>query len=123
MRKEQKKQPKATNCDFCLYFHEDEDTGLAVCHMALDEDEMLYFMKGKFQNCPISDSTTNTASSKNKCKNQLFPQNGSRAAHGSRKICLLFYSSISEYSFSPKPSAAAASMVCAPLRDSMRSMR
>ena len=36
MREEQKKQPKATNCDFCHYFHEDEDTGLAVCHMALD---------------------------------------------------------------------------------------
>lgn len=52
MRKEQNKQPQATNCDFCFYYHEDEDTGLSVCHMALDEDEMLYFMKGKFQNCP-----------------------------------------------------------------------
>ena len=52
MREEQKKQPKATNCDFCLYFHEDEDTGLAVCHMALDEDEMLHFILGDFRACP-----------------------------------------------------------------------
>ena len=52
MSKEQKSTHGATNCDFCFYYHEDEETGLSVCNMALDEDEMLYFMKGKFQNCP-----------------------------------------------------------------------
>ncbi len=41
-----------TNCDYCAYFYEDEDTGYALCHMALDEDEMLNYMKGRFQNCP-----------------------------------------------------------------------
>ncbi len=41
-----------TNCDLCCYFNVDEETGLHVCRMALDEDEMLHFLKGKFYNCP-----------------------------------------------------------------------
>ena len=42
----------STNCEFCAYYNMDEDTGLYVCNMSLDEDEMLHFLKGKFNNCP-----------------------------------------------------------------------
>ncbi|MGN1122184.1 MAG: DUF6472 family protein [Eubacteriales bacterium] len=42
----------ATNCDVCAYYREDEDTGYSICSMSLDEDEMLYFLKGNFSNCP-----------------------------------------------------------------------
>lgn len=42
----------SVSCDFCAYYHEDEDTGFSVCHMALDEDEMLHYLRGKFNNCP-----------------------------------------------------------------------
>ena len=65
MSKEPKSKQAATNCDFCFYYREDEDTGISMCSMALDEDEMLYYLKGKFQNC-----TMNTALSKNKCSFQ-----------------------------------------------------
>lgn len=52
MSKEPQSKQPATNCDFCFYYREDEDTGISMCSMALDEDEMLYYLKGKFQNCP-----------------------------------------------------------------------
>ncbi|PWM65598.1 MAG: hypothetical protein DBX61_09360 [Clostridiales bacterium] len=42
----------ATSCDYCAYYQEDDDTGLCICKMSLDEDEMLHFLKGKFNNCP-----------------------------------------------------------------------
>lgn len=42
----------STSCDFCAYYNQDEDTGLCVCNMALDEDEMINFLRGKFNNCP-----------------------------------------------------------------------
>ncbi len=42
----------STNCEYCAYFYEDDDTGIALCHMALDEDEMLHYLKGRFSNCP-----------------------------------------------------------------------
>lgn len=52
MSKHPEMPPKPTNCDFCFYYREDEDTGFAMCSLSLDEDEMLYHLKGQFQNCP-----------------------------------------------------------------------
>lgn len=46
------KNSSSTNCEFCAYYNADEDTGVYVCNMSLDEDEMLHFLKGKFNNCP-----------------------------------------------------------------------
>ena len=43
---------KATNCESCAYYNIDEDSGLYVCSMELDEDEMVYFLQGRFDNCP-----------------------------------------------------------------------
>lgn len=42
----------STSCELCAYYYSDDDTGLNICKMSLDEDEMLHFMKGKFNNCP-----------------------------------------------------------------------
>lgn len=52
MTKAKSGAPRATNCDVCAYYSEDEDTGFCICKMSLDEDEMLHFLKGKFLNCP-----------------------------------------------------------------------
>ena len=40
------------SCDLCAYFYEDEDTGMSLCHMCLDEDEMVNYLRGRFNNCP-----------------------------------------------------------------------
>ncbi len=49
-----KKQNKTaeTNCESCAYYNYDDETGLYVCAMALDEDEMIQFLRGKFYACP-----------------------------------------------------------------------
>lgn len=46
------KKEASVNCDLCAYYYEDEDTGYSICHMALDEDEMVHYLKGRFYNCP-----------------------------------------------------------------------
>ena len=46
------KKNVSTSCDLCAYYCADEDTGFSLCKMSLDEDEMLHFMKGKYNNCP-----------------------------------------------------------------------
>lgn len=45
------KGPQAS-CDLCSYFYEDEDTGISMCHICLDEDEMVNYLSGRFNNCP-----------------------------------------------------------------------
>ena len=47
----QKAQPE-TKCESCAYYVCDEDTGLYLCEMSLDEDEMVEFLKGRFDRCP-----------------------------------------------------------------------
>ena len=42
----------AANCDYCAYYNIDEDTGMYVCHMNLDEDEMVHFLSGRHKDCP-----------------------------------------------------------------------
>lgn len=42
----------ASSCDLCAYFNQDDETGFAVCNMSLDEDEMINFLKGRFNSCP-----------------------------------------------------------------------
>ena len=40
------------SCDLCAYYNIDEDTGMYVCHMDLDEDEMVNFLSGRHNSCP-----------------------------------------------------------------------
>ena len=39
-------------CESCVNYSYDPESDCWCCEQSLDEDEMLYFMKGKFQNCP-----------------------------------------------------------------------
>ena len=41
-----------TNCESCAYYVMDEDEGVYLCEMSLDEDEMIEFLKGQFDRCP-----------------------------------------------------------------------
>lgn len=41
-----------TSCDSCAYFSYDDEYECYVCEISLDEDEMLRFMQGTFNNCP-----------------------------------------------------------------------
>ena len=43
---------KKTCCEECAYFIYDEEYESYFCDMSLDEDEMLRFMQGSFDNCP-----------------------------------------------------------------------
>ena len=47
-----RKNTNETNCDFCAYYNIDEDTGMYICHMNLDEDEMVRYLTGSFKACP-----------------------------------------------------------------------
>ena len=39
-------------CDYCVHYDWDEEGEAYECNMALDEDEMVYFLHGHFKNCP-----------------------------------------------------------------------
>lgn len=47
-----KKKDSSTNCDFCVHYDWDEEGEAYECNMSLDEDEMVYFLKGNYKNCP-----------------------------------------------------------------------
>lgn len=47
-----KTSSSSSSCELCAYFYEDEDTGMSICHMCLDEDEMVNYLRGSFNNCP-----------------------------------------------------------------------
>ncbi len=40
-----------SNCDDCLFYDYDDETGEYSCHMSLDEDEMVRYMSGKTREC------------------------------------------------------------------------
>lgn len=40
------------NCESCMYYEYDEDYDCFQCAVNLDEDEMMGFLSGSFQNCP-----------------------------------------------------------------------
>lgn len=40
------------SCEFCNNYVYDEDYEYYVCEVNLDEDEMVRFMQGSFDNCP-----------------------------------------------------------------------
>ncbi len=42
----------ADNCESCVNFEYNFETGCYECQMQLDEDEMVSFLTGNFQNCP-----------------------------------------------------------------------
>ncbi len=41
-----------SSCDYCAHYDWDDDGESYECTMALDEDEMVYFLQGRFQHCP-----------------------------------------------------------------------
>lgn len=43
---------RQTNCESCEYYDYDEDWGEYICHMDLDEDEMVRFLSGHNASCP-----------------------------------------------------------------------
>ena len=43
---------RKTCCEECAYFAYDEEYESYFCEINLDEDEMLRFMEGAFDNCP-----------------------------------------------------------------------
>lgn len=45
-----------TNCDFCNNYVFDEDYECYICEVNLDEDEMVKFLSGSFNNCPYYQS-------------------------------------------------------------------
>ena len=46
------KKKRVTNCESCEFYDYDEELDAYVCNMSLDEDEMIYFLKGQYKNCP-----------------------------------------------------------------------
>ncbi len=52
MVKKNKKELAPTNCEMCVYFDTDPDTGEEYCSVNLDEDEMVNFMTGNNSRCP-----------------------------------------------------------------------
>ena len=42
---------KKTNCEQCMYYAFDEESGYYICEMDLDEDEMRRFLEGSFRQC------------------------------------------------------------------------
>ena len=43
---------EVSNCDSCANFVYDEEDECYVCDMNLDEDDMVRFLTGTFDNCP-----------------------------------------------------------------------
>ena len=51
-KKKKKSQESAPNCEMCVYFDTDPETGEDYCSVNLDEDEMVSFMTGDNRRCP-----------------------------------------------------------------------
>ena len=47
-----KKMKEVSNCDSCVNFVYDDEDECYVCDMNLDEDDMVRFLTGTFDNCP-----------------------------------------------------------------------
>ncbi len=47
----ERKKENMTDCDFCVFFVEDDD-GYAECEVNLDEDEMARFFSTSYTRCP-----------------------------------------------------------------------
>lgn len=43
---------EVSNCDCCANYVYDEDWECYVCDMNLDEDDMVRFLTGTFEDCP-----------------------------------------------------------------------
>ena len=43
---------QVSNCDSCVTYVFDEEDECYVCDMNLDEDDMVRFLTGTFDNCP-----------------------------------------------------------------------
>ena len=43
---------EVTNCESCANFVYDDEDECYVCDMNLDEDDMVRFLTGTFDNCP-----------------------------------------------------------------------
>ncbi len=53
MNKKSNKAANApTNCEMCVYFDTDDETGEEYCSVNLDEDEMISFMTENTAHCP-----------------------------------------------------------------------
>ncbi len=51
-KKNDKKQTVQTSCDYCVHYDWDAEGEFYECNMNLDEDEMVYFLQGRFSHCP-----------------------------------------------------------------------
>ena len=40
------------NCDYCANYCYDDEEECYICDIALDEDDMVRFLKGDTRNCP-----------------------------------------------------------------------
>ena len=52
--KSAKKKPQS-NCETCVNYDYNEETGCYECNVNLDEDEMVKFLADTFANCPYYD--------------------------------------------------------------------
>lgn len=52
MDKKTDKKQKQYNCESCVNYDYNEDTGCYECLVNLDEDEMVRFLTDSFSNCP-----------------------------------------------------------------------
>lgn len=55
MDKKQPQKKKQSNCESCVNFDYNEETGCYECCVNLDEDEMVRFLTDSFSNCPYYD--------------------------------------------------------------------
>lgn len=47
-----KSKRKSTNCEDCVHYDYNEDSGSYECNQDLDEDELIRFLKGDNASCP-----------------------------------------------------------------------
>ena len=47
-----KKKRVRANCDYCLYFEQDEESGMAECQLNLDQDEWERYLAGGQKDFP-----------------------------------------------------------------------
>ena len=58
----------AVNCEYCVNYSYDDDYECYTCEINLDEDEMVKFITGNFNQCPYFKMVTNTALYVSRCR-------------------------------------------------------
>lgn len=59
-------------CEYCVNYEEDPESGESICAIDLDEDEQYCFLTHRTANCPFSEWAMNTPSCTSR-SDPLFP--------------------------------------------------